>query len=268
MKKLCYTRPAMKKPQKRQGRPETRKPAEEPAALFPMRINKYLAHRGMTTRRGGDELIAKGQVLINGIRAKLGDKVMPTDKISLTRAAKEKEKEYVYLAYHKPQGVVTHSPQYGEEDIAHVLRKAGVPKDVAPLGRLDKASRGLILLTNDGRLTDRLLNPRFEHEKEYAVKTKEALRSSFKEKMEAGVDIEGYLTKPTKVSVRGPKEFIVTLTEGKKHQIRRMVSALHNDVVDLRRTRIMNIRLDNLPSGEFRHLDERELTVLLKSLGL
>jgi 23S rRNA pseudouridine2604 synthase len=247
-------------------KPAALKPDNEEAPLFPMRLNKYMAHRGMATRRGADELIEKGQVLINGKRAVLGSKVESGDKVSLTRAVKPKE--YVYLAYHKPAGVVTHSPQFGEEDIAKVLKKAGVPKDVAPLGRLDKASRGLILLTNDGRLTDRLLNPKFEHEKEYVVKTREELRSNFKQKMEAGVDIEGYVTRPTKVEIRGPKEFAVTLTEGKKHQIRRMVSALHNDVADLRRTRVMNIRLGNLPLGELRHLTDTELSALLKSLGL
>lgn len=253
----------MKPNQKNRPKAQKQAPQED---IFPMRINKYLAHKGMTTRRGADELIKKGQVLINGTRASLGSKVERTDKVSLTRAVKEKE--YIYLAYNKPQGVVTHSPQFGEEDIAKVLKKAGVPKDVAPLGRLDKASRGLILLTNDGRLTDRLLNPRFSHEKEYLVKTKEELRSNFKQKMEAGVDIEGYLTKPSKVVVRGPKEFSITITEGKKHQIRRMVSALHNDVADLRRVRVMNIRLDNLPSGEFRHLTDQELAKLLLALGL
>ncbi|MDP1707001.1 MAG: pseudouridine synthase, partial [bacterium] len=135
-------------------------------------------------------------------------------------------------------------------------------------GRLDKDSSGLIILTNDGRVTDRLLNPEYEHDKEYRVRTSEPLRESFKKTMESGVNIEGYLTKPCAVRKTGPKSFNITLTEGKKHQIRRMVSAMHNNVVELERVRILNIRLENLAPGEWRAIEGDELAIFLSQIGM
>lgn len=233
-----------------------------------MRINKYLAHAGHATRRGADELIESKKVLINGRIAVLGDKVEKTDKVELRDG--HKPKEYKYFAYHKPKGVVTHSPQEeDEEDIKENLTKFPELADVFPVGRLDKASHGLIILTNDGRVTDRLLNPEYDHEKEYVVKTRDRLRDSFQMHMEKGVTLEdGYVTKPTKVKLLGDHAFAVTLTEGKKHQIRRMLSALHNDVVELKRVKVMNISLGALPPGSFRPIDGAPLKVFLKSLGL
>jgi 23S rRNA pseudouridine2604 synthase len=132
-----------------------------------------------------------------------------------------------------------------------------------PLGRLDKASHGLLILTNDGRITDALLNPKYFHEKEYVVRTKEKLRSSFKQKMEAGVNIEGYQTKKCQIKILGPNTFKIILTEGKKHQIRRMCSALFQEVADLKRERIMNIKLGNLKEKGLREIKEEELTTFL-----
>jgi pseudouridine synthase len=177
-------------------------------------------------------------------------------------------KKLVYVAYHKPRGVITHSPQEGEDDIISTLPRELSSLGLFPVGRLDKDSYGLIILTNDGRITDRLLNPSAEHDKEYSVKTKLPLRDSFKMHMEAGVDIEGYQTKPTKVRLTGEKSFSITLTEGKKHQIRRMVVAMHNEVVDLKRTRIMNIRLGTLKGGQARAIDGTELAEFLEAIGL
>ena len=237
---------------------------------YPMRINKYLAHEGITTRRGADELIARGKVLINDRVAVLGDKVNKDDKVELRD--KSRPKKYLYYAYNKPVGVITHSPQMGEKDIGESLRLS--PKrnkemeGVFPVGRLDKDSSGLMILTNDGRITDRLLNPDHVHEKEYRVRTENPLRESFKKTMEAGVDIEGYLTKPCSVRKTGPKSFTITLTEGKKHQIRRMVSAMHNNVVELERTRILNIRLDNLGTGTWRAIEGDELKEFLAKIGM
>lgn len=154
---------------------------------YPMRINKYLAHEGISTRRGADELIVKGKVLVNGNVAVLGEKVNKGDKVEMR--GKSAAKKYLYYAYNKPVGVIAHSPQLGEKDI-----KKSVPMNVFPVGRLDKDSSGLIILTNDGRVTDRLLNPGYDHDKEYRVRVAELLRDSFKT-MEAGVNIEGYLTK-------------------------------------------------------------------------
>ncbi len=237
------------------------KPAEPIAEEYPMRINKYLAHEGISTRRGADELIARGKVLVNGRVATLGEKINRGDEVTLRGTSSPKK--YLYFAYNKPIGVITHSPQLGEKDI-----KQSVPMDVFPVGRLDKDSSGLIILTNDGRVTDRLLNPEHEHDKEYRVRTSEPLRESFKKSMESGVDIEGYLTKPCTVRKTGPKSFVITLTEGKKHQIRRMVAALHNTVEELERTRILNIRLDNLAPGAWRPIEGKELETFLAKIGM
>ena len=218
-----------------------------------MRINQYLAWRKYATRRGGDKLVEEGQVLINGKLAKLGDKVWENDKVEVLK--KKNTKPYLYFVYYKPKGVST-------EEINPPK------KDTFPLGRLDKTSSGLMIFTNDGRATDRLLNPEYDHEKEYLVKTAEKLRSSFKKKIEAGVDIEKYTTKKCQVTVLDDFTFKITLTEGKKHQIRRMCSALFQQVRDLKRVRIMNIRLGNLPPDSYRQIEKEELELFLKSLGL
>ena len=228
---------------------------------YPMRINKYLAHEGVATRRGADDLVARGKVLINGHVAVVGQKINKGDKVEMRGT--NTQKKYLYYAYNKPVGVITHSSQLGEKDIKH-----SVPLDVFPVGRLDKDSSGLIILTNDGRITDRLLNPLFDHDKEYQVRTSEPLREAFKKTMEAGVDIEGYLTKHCTVRKSGPKSFNITLTEGKKHQIRRMVAALHNTVIALERTRILNIRLENLKPGAWRPIEGKELETFLSQVGL
>ncbi len=233
---------------------------------YPMRINKYLAKEGVATRRGADDLIVKGKVLINGHTAVLGDKILETDKVEL--AGTITPKKYLYFAFNKPIGVITHSPQLGEKNIKKSVEKGKEIQDVFPIGRLDKDSHGLIILTNDGRVTDRLLNPNYAHNKEYRVRTNEPLRESFKKYMEAGVDIEGYLTAPCKIRKTGPNSFNITLTEGKKHQIRRTVSALHNSVSDLQRVRIVNIRLEDLKQGSWRPIVGEELATFLKTIGI
>ena len=220
---------------------------------FPMRINRYLAWQKHSTRRGGDELVKKKQVLINGRFAELGDKVNEKDVVEVLKS--KKPKSYLYFAYNKPAGETTDTPIF-------------LNKDIFPLGRLDKDSHGLMLLTNDGRVTDRLLNPEYAHEKEYIVVIKEKLRPNFKQKMEAGVDIEGYKTKKCKVEILNNFTFKIALTEGKKHQIRRMCVALRNEVKDLKRTRILNIELGNLPAGSHRAIGGEELNMFLKNLGL
>lgn len=233
-------------------------------AEYPMRINKYLAHQGVATRREADELVARGKVLINGTVAVLGDKVEASDTVEL--AGKTTGKAYRYYAYHKPVGVITHSPQLGEKDIAQSIAKG--LRGVFPIGRLDKDSSGLMILTNDGRVTDRLLSPEYDHEKEYRVRTHDPIRDSFRSYMEKGINIEGYVTRPCTVRKTGPKSFNITLTEGKKHQIRRMVAALHNTVDVLERTRIMNVRLEDLKPGAWREITGAELKTFLGALGL
>jgi len=217
---------------------------EKTSSEYPMRINKYLALKKISTRRGADELVKNKKVFINGRHAVHGDKVNKEDKVEMKGAP---VKEYVYFAYNKPAGIETSSPR----------------EDLFPLGRLDKASHGLLILTNDGRITDQLLNPKYFHEKEYLVKTKEKLRGNFKQKMEAGVDIEGYKTKKCKVQVLNDSTFRITLTEGKKHQIRRMCSNLFQEVADLKRERIMNIKLAKLAPNTLREIKGEELTTFL-----
>ena len=227
-----------------------------------MRINKYLALQKHSTRRGADELIEKGLVFVNGVLAKLGTKINETDKVEMR--FRGPRKTLLYFAYNKPQGIVTHSAQGTDKDIEEVFPVEGV----FPLGRLDKDSHGLILLTNDGRVTERLLGPKYEHEKEYMVKTKNALRKSFKEKMEGGVRIENEVTKKCKVEILGNRSFRIILTEGKKHQIRRMCSALFQEVEDLKRIRIMNINLGKLAPGGHCAIEGKELEDFLRSLEL
>jgi 23S rRNA pseudouridine2604 synthase len=229
-------------------------------AVFPMRINKYLAHKNLCTRRAADELITSGKVLINGRTALLGDKVQETDDVKVLF----RQKKHRYFAYNKPRGVITHSPAPHERDIRQVVPLVGV----FPIGRLDKDSYGLIILTDDGRVTDKLLNPEYEHEKEYVITTREALPQNIVNRMRQGVNIEGYKTKPAQAKVLGSKRFALRITEGKKHQIRRMCAALDLTVDELERTRIMNIELKGLKSGEYRELRGNELATFLKSLGM
>ncbi|MFZ1987561.1 MAG: pseudouridine synthase [Minisyncoccia bacterium] len=233
---------------------------------FPMRINRYLAHRGIATRKDADTLIEKGQVFINSRKAVLGDKVNEKDVVDVRRSGKQPT--YRYVAYHKPIGVVTHSAEDEEEDIKLATETHPELRGLFPVGRLDKNSHGLIILTNDGRVTDRLLNPDRVHDKEYAVKVRETLRDSFQKYMERGVDIGDYTTKPCKVRVTGEHAFSITLTEGKKHQVRRMAEAMHLTISDLRRVRIMNIKLGDVPPNGYRPIKDAELALFLKELGL
>jgi len=232
--------------------------------LYPMRINKYLAWKKISTRRGADELVENKKVFINGKLALLGSKVNENDKVEIK--GNKNPKVYIYFAYNKPIDTITHSPQKGEHDIREDLKNTTISKDVFPIGRLDKNSHGLIILTNDGRITDQLLSPKYFHEKEYIVRTSNKLRSNFKQKMEAGVNIEGYVTKKCKVTIINKNTFRVILTEGKKHQIRRMCSRLFQEVSDLKRERIMNIKLGNLKPNGFKEIKGEELITFLKTL--
>jgi 23S rRNA pseudouridine2604 synthase len=251
------------KTQKTKQAPQT--PTEKP--LFPMRINKFLALKNHATRRGADELISQKKVFINGVLAVLGSKVAEHDIVEVRRKANTAPK-YAYYAYNKPIGLVTSAQTPSEKDIVRSLPKEISKLKLFPLGRLDKNSHGLIILTNDGRVTDRLLNPKYEHEKEYEVTVTKPLRANFREKIGAGVNIEGYITKPAKVKILNERKFLITLVEGKTHQIRRMMSALFNEVADLKRVGVMNIRLDNLPVGAFREITGPELEVFLNTLNL
>lgn len=229
-----------------------------------IRINKYLADKGLATRKGADELILAGKVLVNSVKAVLGQKVGAEDKVEIREGGAPRTARR-YLAYNKPAGYVTHSPIEGEKEIADIFQMKGL----FPVGRLDKNSEGLIILTNDGRITDRLLNPKYEHEKEYLVETSTAIGESFRKKLESGVNIgEGDITKPCEVNLIDPRHFTITLTEGKKHQIKRMTEALGVSVISLKRLRVMNIKLGNQKPNGSREILGKELQNFLKALGL
>lgn len=245
-----------------------RGPAPLPKPEYPMRINKYLADRGISTRRGADELVSKGKVTINGRQAVLGDKVNETDDVKVD--PKSANRTYVYLAYNKPIGIVTSTPQEGEEGIEDVL-KFPVNQEIGrvfPIGRLDKESHGLIILTNDGRITEKLLSPEFDHEKEYSVEVNKPITERFVTRMSKGVNIGDYVTKECQVTKTDETRFSIVLTEGKRHQIRRMVTEQGYEVVDLKRVRIMNVRLGGVQAGSYRMLRGDELSAFLSSLGM
>lgn len=232
---------------------------------YPMRLNKYLAHQGTASRREADTLIEQGQILVNGKTAVMGQKVERTDTVTLKGSTKEKK----YLAYYKGRGIITHSPSVGEVDIATKLKEDYSITDVNPVGRLDKDSEGLMILTSDGRITGPLLDPEAEHEKEYEVSVDKPVNGFFLKQLEHGVNIEGYFTKPsTATKHKHPLKFTLVLTEGKKHQIRRMCAALGYQVQDLKRVRIANIELGELKPNQYRILKGEELEAFLKELGV
>lgn len=230
---------------------------------FPMRINKYLALRGDSTRRGADILVEDRKVTINGHLAKLGDKVNEGDKVVVKDTGK---KEYLYYAYYKPRGMITHSPQNGEESIEEAIR-GKLPDGLFPIGRLDMDSHGLIVLTNDGRITEKLLSPEHYHEKEYIVTVDKPTTASFLKNMERGVDIEGYKTKPAKAREAGHCKIGIVIIEGKKHQLRRMCASLGFTVKDIKRIRIMNIKLGSLNPRAWRQMQGKELKEFLGLLN-
>lgn len=231
------------------------------------RINKYLAEQQYASRREADLLIDSGKVFINGRIAKLGDVVKEGDEVKVIGMEKSQK---AYYAYYKPRGIVTVNAQYKDEKEIKDVTK--FPEKVYPLGRLDKESEGLIILTNDGRLTDALLNPKRKHEKEYSVDVNEKLTNSHIQKLQHGIKIghvgtnKKYITKPALVRKNGAQSFDIVLTEGKNRQIRRMCGALGLSVERLKRFRILHISLDNLKPGQFRKIEGKELDVLLNHL--
>ncbi|HAI74390.1 MAG TPA: 23S rRNA pseudouridine synthase F [Candidatus Moranbacteria bacterium] len=233
--------------------------------IYPIRINKYLAYNNFCTRREADEIIKSGRVKVNGKPAALGYQVLEHDEVAIEKDTR-KNKKLVYLAYNKPRGIVTHSPQEGEKSIENIFNFS---QKVFPVGRLDKDSYGLIILTNDGRITDRLLNPDHCHEKEYIVKVDRAISPGFIKNMADGVILDdGYKTRNCEVKKIDELSFSIILTEGKKRQIRRMCEKLERKVLDLKRVRITNIKLRNLKTKEYREIIGEEKNILLKSIGV
>lgn len=232
---------------------------------YPVRINHFLALNNFCSRRQADNLIKQKQVRINNRIAVLGDKVNEKDIVKLSAGAQKLSKQYAYIAYNKPAGIETHASNKNQRDINTVLK---LKTRLFPIGRLDKDSHGLIILTNDGRITDKLLNPKYEHEKEYVIEVNKPLSADFEKRMGSGIQLDDFKTKKCVVKQTGEKLFRIILTEGKKRQIRRMCEALNYRVVDLKRTRIMNVRLGNMQAGQYRQIKNEELQEFLANMGL
>lgn len=230
-----------------------------------VRLNKYLADNKLASRREADRLIAAGKVLVNGKKAVIGQKVEEDDIVRLSPNATQPKN---YLAYYKGAGIITHSPGEGEVDIVSRLKKDYGLKDIFPVGRLDKASEGLMILTDDGLVTGALLDPGNENEKEYEVTVDKKVTGRLLKKLAEGVVIEGYKTKPALTAPKNEKTFRIVLTEGKKHQIRRMCAAMGWQVKQLKRVRVVNITLDKLKPNQYRKILGKELQVFLEQLGL
>ena len=217
-----------------------------------MRINRYLALNNYASRRQADYMVENGHVTINGRRAVLGDKVKESDVVTVDKKVMQKKSESrIYIAYHKPIGIVSHSPEKDQRGIEEVF---GYKTRLFPIGRLDQDSHGLIILTNDGRITKKMLEPKYGHEKEYVVTVDRSLSHDAVRRMASGVNIGDYTTKKCVAEKTGPKTFRIILTEGKKRQIRRMCEAVGYQVVDLCRTRIMDITLSDLTGGKHREI--------------
>ena len=228
-----------------------------------MRLNKYLSESGACSRREADTFIAEGRVTINGKPAALGTQVADGDDVRLdgerVGAARKKTKP-VYIALNKPVGITCTTERHVAGNIVDFVDH---PERVFPIGRLDKDSQGLILLTNDGDIVNEVLRAEHNHEKEYVVAVDRAISPEFVEQMSAGVVLSDAKTRPCKVRKIGPKVFSIILTQGLNRQIRRMCEALGCTVEALQRVRIMHIRLGELPLGRWRQLTPQEIAPLL-----
>lgn len=229
---------------------------------YPIRINRYLFLKNYCSRREADRLIEQGKVSINGEPAVLGQKVNEGDDVKV--AEEVASRVYQYYLYNKPRGIVSHNPQRDEQSVEDV---SGLGDSVSVVGRLDKESHGLMLLTDDGRIVNAVLNPEHAHEREYEVRVDKYVKEQDLKKLARGVDIEGYVTKPAQVSRLGENSFSLVLTEGKKHQVRRMCAALGYQVQNLKRVRMMHLKLD-VADGENRPLTQGERAELLKIAGI
>ena len=228
-----------------------------------MRINKYISEAGKASRRGADKLITEGRVTINGKIAKIGDQVNPGDDVKVSGAPVRVARNNVYIALNKPVGITSTTEKGVKGNIVDLVNH---PLRIFNIGRLDKDSDGLILLTNDGDIVNEILRAENQHEKEYIVTVDRPISEDFLKHMSEGVKILGTKTLPCKVEQVSKYVFQITLTQGLNRQIRRMCEALGYEVYRLQRTRIMNIQLGNLPVGQWRDLSKKEKTRLFQDL--
>ncbi len=231
-----------------------------------MKIDKYIALNGYTSRRKAYDLISEKRVLVNDKIATHTTKFNQGDVVVVDgKKLVIKKIEPIYIVYNKPKGVICTTEKI-EGNIVDAIKH---PETIYPIGRLDKESEGLILLTNRGEIIDKIANSEFGHEKEYIVTLNLPVRKKFLDEIAAGIDLNGEQTKPCKVSLEpnAKRIFRITLTQGLNRQIRRMCNAYDYQVIKLQRVRVMNIELGKLKLDEWRNLTDEELTKLMASLG-
>lgn len=230
-----------------------------------MRINKYLSEAGVCSRREADRLIEEGRVTINGILALLGSVLSEGDEVRVDGSLIKGNTKKVLIAFNKPKGIVctTADPRSKDKNIVEYIN---YPERIFPVGRLDKDSEGLILLSNDGDLSNKIMKARNYHEKEYEVEVDKPFDDEFLKKMSEGVPILDTVTRKCKLRRTGKTSFNIILTQGLNRQIRRMCEYFGYRVVKLKRIRIMNIKLGSLKSGTYRNITEVEYNELAKEL--
>ena len=229
-----------------------------------MRINKFISEAGTASRRGADKLITEGRVTINGKRATIGSQVEPGDDVRVNGNQLFVARNNVYIALNKPVGITCTTEKGVKGNIVDLVNH---PFRVFHIGRLDKDSEGLILLTNDGDIVNEILRSENQHEKEYIVSVDRPITPEFLKQMSEGVKILDTVTLPCKVEQLSKYDFKIILTQGLNRQIRRMCEELGYNVYRLQRIRIMNIQLDNLPVGQWRYLSKKEKAQLFQALN-
>ena len=228
------------------------------------RLNKAISDSGYCSRRQADKFIEQGLVTINDQPASLGDRAMPNDIIKVKNITINKNEQLVYIALNKPVGITCTTDRRVEGNVVDFINHK---ERIFHIGRLDKPSEGLLLMTNDGDIVNKILRAGNQHEKEYVVKVDRRITDSFIKRMQSGVPILDTVTKKCKVEKIGRFVFKITLIQGLNRQIRRMCEHLGYEVETLKRERIMNIELGKLPVGKWRYLTEKELKDLKQSLG-
>lgn len=229
----------------------------------PVRLNKYLSEAGVCSRREADRLIETGRVTVDGQRAQTGMRIVPGQVVKVGNKVVSKQDEMIVLAVNKPRGIVCTEERRERDSIVRFLN---YPVRVTYIGRLDKDSHGLLLMTNNGDIINKMMRAANKHEKEYKVTVDKEITEDFLKKMAAGVPILDTVTRPCTVKKIGKYTFSIILTQGLNRQIRRMCAALGYEVKDLLRVRVMNITLDGLKDGQYRKLTDQELNKLYDQL--
>ena len=230
----------------------------------PVRLNKYLSEAGVCSRREADRLIETGRVTVDGQRAQTGMRIVPGQVVKVGNKVVSKQDEMIVLAVNKPRGIVCTEERRERDSIVRFLN---YPVRVTYIGRLDKDSHGLLLMTNNGDIINKMMRAANKHEKEYKVTVDKEITEDFLKKMAAGVPILDTVTRPCTVKKIGKYTFSIILTQGLNRQIRRMCEALGYEVKDLLRVRVMNITLDGLKDGQYRKLTDQELNELYDQLN-